>query len=366
VAAGVIGRAGVLFGASLIAGSCGPATPEVRAPAFAAALPGHTVAAWWSEGQTLPAVPWPRTAEAWLGVARGMQTDTVQTWTGDERAVAWRSFAENRLLLTALASAPLGTRRLFVDLQQLVDLALQAATKASASAAGPAAAVRGLLVQHIVSALRLRSLQWLIAGDRVAGDRRHIAALVAATDTSQGVCGLVGGSAPWTLPRELPRKGADVVLAGFFVPSVFVRIVRDLMTGDDEGPLQMAREILRGARLQAGIAALQALDGQVLLCAREGFAYARLGVADPRALGDALDDLAQPASEGWQIGGWRVQVTAAGAVATLGATTVPLEAIDAPAAGLVATVPQARVQVALRRSAAHNRIEVDAVLRSPR
>ncbi len=362
-----------LLSVALALAACDAPAPAVVLPAFAAGLPGHTVAAFWSEPglpepTSLPAIEGLASAESWLGVTRARDAAGVQSWTGDPTAVAWRSLADNRLFAAACGAGLRGDRRLFVDLQQLIDLLVPAASAAS-TGSGPTGAMRGMVVQELVEALRLRSLLWLAAAERTAaertaGERRQVQAVLAATDTREGVCGLPAlpsrSALLMQLPTQLPSEGADMVLIGHFAPAAAERLARDLIGGDaGHGPLQMAREMLRGPRLESGLAAIKALSGGVAACGGLEFAHVWLGVADARALGDALDVLAQPATDGWQFGKWQIKLVAAGLVATFGRVPRAEQPQRSVPDGLWFAFPKVSVQGTLQRADAPNRLRLE-------
>lgn len=344
---------------ALLGTACQPSAPSVALPGFAAGLPGHTVAVLWSEQAELPPIEWPPAVEAWLGVARGESGSRLQAWTGDATAVGWHALADNSLFAAACACGLRGGRMLFVDLQQLVDLVVRAAASDSTGSA-QGDAMRGMVVQQLLAALRLRSAQWLLASERSAGERRQVQAVLAATDTGEGLFGLLAPASAETVPEQLPSAGADLICSGHFLPQVAVRLVRDLMTGDgNDGPLQMAREMLRGPRLEAGVALIKALNGHMQMCASREFGYVWVGVGDAKALGDALDVLAQPDADGWRVGGWKVKQVVAGVQATFGRLPPAAQPVRRVTRGLSFTFPKLGIEGMLQPDEVANRLRLD-------
>ncbi|MEZ5962860.1 MAG: hypothetical protein R3F56_03335 [Planctomycetota bacterium] len=350
---------------------CSEGPPEVALPAFAASLPGNTVVVVWrvddSPSTSSPPkqlLPWESALAplpGWLGLSVQSVGDVARAWVGAASEVAWPSLAGNALFVSASAEAPPGERRAFVDLQQAVDLAL---TRASQPAvASPWQALQGVMVERVASALAVRSLQWLLVAERGEGASAECHAVVASAEGNAGVFGLLAERAPEASSAVAFACGdAALVATVAFVPRVAVGILRDLMAGEGDGALQMARELLRGPRFDAALAAVGGLAGGLRLAVGRDGAVVVLDVADARAVGDALDVVGRPEGQGWSFAGWHIVLEGATLVCRrgdLGAGGPSLPAlrpgawVSLPATGIEATATHVhgsgRVHVHARR-----------------
>lgn len=349
-------RGGSVFGglallAVMPAVGCRPSAAEVDVPAFAARLPGHTVAVVWGAQERIDALAPVAELERTVGLT-ATTVDGARAWLGTPGAVAWPSLAANALFRAGLGELPRGeggSMHAFVDLQQVVDMLQTEAERRSASA--PGGVLQALVVRQALDTLGLRSLTWATASERTEGDERVLSATVAASEVAGGVMALLAPGVPTGLPRDWPRDDGAVFATVAFVPAVASAMVRDLLSGEQAGPLQMAQEMLRGPRLQAGLRALSLLSGSA--CASVGTAHTWLAlpVSDASAFGDLLDELAQPAGEGWALAGWRFELEGSLLVVQRGAVPTMREPLPpTPGPGLSLALPERDLTVSVRRA----------------
>lgn len=326
----------------LLAACGGESAPAVALPACAHQLPGHTVAVVWrSDGAALdfrwPALP------AGLPLQPAPNVSGATALLGERAAVSWPTLADSGVFRRALGDAPAGDVRGFVDLQQIVDLLPSTLAATGDRAAG----LSRVIMQRAVAALRLRSLTSLAGALQLQRDRAEFAADLRCSDVEAGLVAVVAASTP-AVGGEVPAGGQWQVAARGS-PEAAAAIVRELVAGDGDDTFQLLRELLRGRRMQAGLAALAACDGAVLAAGgTDGWLWARIGVRDARALGDALDDVAQPASDGWQLGDTKLRLVDAALLVTLGEVPTATTRFE-PSAGatfaLRVTSPAARLAI---------------------
>lgn len=354
------GRSGWLRWVTVVAwlSGCSPSPPAPAVPAFAATLPGHTVAVVWGDAAAGAPIDVPPPITSWLGVTAYASPGSVQAWVGEGLVVGWPNLAGSALFAAACAETLPGSRRLFVDLQQMVDL-LVAATRESQGGESPWSTLQGVFVQRALDAFAVRGLQWLVAGERSEGERRTWEAVVASTQARRGVFGVLAVQNQGPVRLSAPAD-AEVVGTAAFVPSVSVAIVRDLLSGGEDGPLQMARELLRGPRFDAGLAALQALGGRIDFAAGVDYGWVRLNLADASAVADALDVIGAPARGGWDIGGWHVVVAGKNLTARRGMVPPAAQELSSPQSVVWVVAPTRGIEVVVQRSNMAERVRITA------
>jgi len=326
------------------ADGCEPAPAAAHVPAFAAELPGGTLAVVWGEGGRQESLELPRELLQRLSLEARRVGDVAEAWVG-KAPVAWPSLAANASFAAACGEALPGDRLAFVDLQQVVDL-LAASTRSGAGAA-PGQGLQAMVAQRVLDALGLRGLQWLVASERSVGGRREWRGVLAA-DAGSSALRLLEPRSATGLPASWPVAGADVVGTIVFSPSTAVGVLRDLLSGD-EGPAQMVRELLRGPRFRAALAALAALSGTAAVALGEGGAWVALGMADPTAVGDALDAVAQGTAAGWTMFGWNAAIDGSCLVWTRGEPSPTRQPLPEPHAGMWLQLPARGLEVTASR-----------------
>src|SRR5690606_10067491 len=94
-------------------------------------------------------------------------------------------------------------------------------------------ALAGHAAQRAIDAFRLRGLAWIAAGVRDAEGEVRVEAVVAGAD--EGLFGALGTGAPLPLPATWPDRAADARVLVRFAPTAVVRIVRELVGGEEGG-----------------------------------------------------------------------------------------------------------------------------------
>lgn len=308
----------LLCGAALGVAACSrEPSASVTVPEFARSLPGHTVAvAWRVDGAAMElALP---TLPAWLPLQAATAPAQARALLGDASAVAWPSLAESKLFQRTAIDAPVGAVRVFVDLQQLVDL-LPRALAADTGRGMPG--LTRVLASRLSEALRLRGFSTLsgaVDPASAAEGQHRFDLTVRSGESEAGLLAAIGPPPAQPANATVPA-GAEWSAIGACASGAVVAMLRDVLAGDGDDTAQMLQQLLRGPRLQAGLAAAAACAGDfVVVGGGSGWLWAKLGVRDRRALADALDAAARPDGDGWMLGDTKLRLRDAGLLIELG------------------------------------------------
>ena len=286
----------------VVPSGCGNDAGGRGLPAFAAALPGHTAVVAWGEPAAdlealLPSGLAASLPSERIGLTPAPSTPPgVRAWLADPHSVGWSSLAGNQhFRAAAVEFAPTGGT-VFVDLQQTIDAARATLTSASASDT-PMAGLRDLAQERVWRALRLDAFEWMVV-QRAAGSRRTLDAVIASGDAERGILAFLAAVARPAPVRAVPTPSAFEV-RGTFAPAVAVAAIRELLADAGEGPLAALQQLVQGSGVQAGIDALECLDGAVVAVAGPDWAWAAAGVRDATAVEAALDAFAVARGGHW-------------------------------------------------------------------
>jgi hypothetical protein len=297
-------------------------------PAFAADLPGHTVAVLWSAGgSTAQLDDWvarlpPAVREDLVTPAPG-----VLAVPGPAGAVAWRTLADSSLFRDASASLQPGwDYHAYVDLTQLVGILRQSGFAAGGEQARGMARLAGALQQRAIDALFLAGFEYACMGLRVSDRGLDARGWIATTGTRAGLPGLLRSPMRGHLPVY---AGAAVQLRAHVAVPVVIDVYRQLTRSG--GPGAILAQLLQGSLIEHAVAALNALDGRVSATVDAGGAgfVVHLGVADDARLAETLERIGDglDAPGGAMLG--RVRIQAEPGLLTLRAGTMPAAASEA-------------------------------------
>ena len=175
------------------------------------------------------------------------------------------------------------------------------------------------------------------------------------------MCGLLAERVADPLAGAWGFEDAAVVATVAFAPNIAVAILRDLLSGDGDGPLQMMRELLRGPRFDAALAAVGALRGSLAAAAAgDGSARVVLGLADPTAVADALDVIGTAAGNGWTFAGWRLAIEGTALVCTRGQIRGAPQPLSVTRPGLWVSAPVLGLEGSVLRGPRAGRVHVQA------